>query len=380
MKFYFDSYESDFNVKSEVFYQINSANNLILGGGARYIKFKNNTFYNEDTTAFGDVIPEVNVNTKDNYYKASAFAQYILKLLKNKLILNTGARYDYFSGITNPNAFSPRFGVRYNIFPVTTISASTGIYYQAPDYLWISSDPANKNLEFIKAYHYIVGIEHLFAADLRVSVEGYYKDYDQYPVSLLVPTYVLISGGTENGPNLLFGPATSKGYGFSHGIDISIHKKLTGSGIYGMLNYSLTESRVTALVGGEKPGDFDYRHNITIIAGYQLANDWLVGLRFRYTTGRPYTPFDPVLSTFYGRAVADFNNFNGARFKDYNRLDLRVDKKWNLKGLSIVSYVELQNVFNVENVYQYFWNEYKNEQGTIYQWKFLPVGGISVQF
>ena len=289
-------------------------------------------------------------------------------------------RYDYFSGIANQNAVSPRFGVRYNIFPVTTISASTGLYNQAPDYLWVSSDPRNENLEYIKAYHYIVGIEHLFAADLRVSIEGYYKDYKNYPVSVLVPTYVLISGGTENGPNLLFGEATSQGYGFTRGIDISIHKKLTGSGFYGMLNYSILESKVTALVGGEKPGDFDYRHNITIIAGYQLANDWLIGLKFRYTTGRPYTPFDPVLSTYYGRAVADFDNFNGARYKDYNRLDLRVDKNWNFKGFSIVSYVELQNVFNVENVYQYFWNEYKNEQGTIYQWKFLPVGGFSIQF
>lgn len=81
-----------------------------------------------------------------------------------------------------------------------------------------------------------------------------------------------------------------------------------------------------------------------------------------------------------GRGVSDFNNFNGARYKDYNRLDLRVDKKWNFKGLSIVTYFELQNVFNTENVYQYFWNEYKNTQGTIYQWKFLPVGGFSVQF
>ena len=85
MKFYFDSYESDFKFKSEVFYQINSANNLILGGGARYIMFKNNTFFNSDTTAFGEVIPEIIVDTKDNYYKGSAFAQYTLKLLKNKL-------------------------------------------------------------------------------------------------------------------------------------------------------------------------------------------------------------------------------------------------------------------------------------------------------
>lgn len=380
MKFYYDSFESDFNTRAEVFYQINKSNNLIFGGGGRYIKFNYENYFNSDTTSFGYVIPEINVSNKDKFYKGSAFAQYTLKLLDNKLIMNAGGRFDYFSGINDKNAFSPRFGISYSILPTTTISASSGIYYQAPEYIWLMSDPLNKDLKFMKANHYVAGIQHLFSADLRLSVEGYYKDYDNYPVSVIAPTYVLISGGTENGPNILFGQAVSKGFGYTRGIDVSLHKKLTGSGFYGMLNYSLAESKITGLEGGQRPGSFDYRHNMTIIAGYQLANDWLVGLKFRYTTGRPYTPIDVNASTIAGREVANFSNFNGARYKDYNRLDLRVDKKWNFKKLSIVSYIELQNVFNTENVYQYFWNEYKNEQSTIYQWAFLPVGGFSIQF
>jgi hypothetical protein len=380
MKFYYKSTESDFNFKTEAFYQINSTNNIILGGGARYIKFKYENFFNSDTTSFGYVIPEVNVNRKDEFYKGSAFAQYTLKLFSNKVILNAGARYDYFSGIKNKNAISPRLGISYSILPTTTISASSGIYYQSPEYIWLMSDVRNKNLEFMKATHYVAGIEHLFTSDIRFSIEGYYKDYKNYPVSTLVPTYVLISGGTENGPNLLFGEAVSKGFGYSRGIDVSLHKKLTGNGFYGMLNYSLSESKVTGLEGGEKPGSFDYRHNLTVIAGYQIAEDWLVGLKFRYTTGRPYTPIDEQSSIAAGREVSNFSDFNGARFKDYNRLDLRVDKKWNFKNLTIVSYFELQNVFNTENVYSYFWNEYKNEKATIYQWAFLPVGGFSIQF
>ena len=380
MKFYYDSYESDFNLKSEVFYRLNRTNNIIIGGMARLVKFKNETFYIADTTAFGDPIPETNVNIKDDFYKASGFAQYTLKLFSGKVILNTGARVDYFSGINENIALSPRAGLSYNFFQATTLSVSSGIYRQSPDYLWVTADARNKNLKYIQAVHYIAGIEHLFTPELRFSIEAYYKSYSNYPVSLLVPTYVLISGGAENGPNLLFGQAVSEGKGFSRGIDVSLHKKLTGSGFYGMINYSLADSRVTGLKGGEKPGSFDYRHNITVIAGYQITDDWLVGVKFRYTTGRPYTPFDAAASTLLNRGVSDFGNFNGSRYKDYNRLDVRVDKKWNFKGLSIVSYIELQNVFNTENVYQYFWNEYKNEESTIYQWSFLPVGGFSIQF
>lgn len=380
LKFNYNSYESDFNFRSEVFYQLSKTNNIIFGGSARYIKIKYETFYNADTTAFGDPIPETNINVKDNYNKASGFAQYTLKMFKDKIILNAGARVDYFSGIKKNLAGSPRFGISYNFLPTTTISVSTGIYYQAPEYIWLTADKRNENLKFIQANHFVFGMEHLISPELRLSIEAYYKDYKNYPVSTVIPTYVLISSGTENGPNLLFGEAVSEGKGFTKGIDFSLHKKLTGNGFYGMINYSLAESKVTGLEGGEKPGSFDYRHNLTIIAGYQLANDWLVGLKFRYTTGRPFTPFDIAASTFAGRGVSDFNNFNDSRYKDYNRLDLRLDKKWNFKGLSIVSYIELQNVFNTENVYQYFWNEYKNTQGTIYQWKFLPVGGLSIQF
>jgi hypothetical protein len=377
--FDYNSYESDFNLKSEVFYQLNRSNNIIFGGGAKFIQFKNKLFYGADTSYFGNPLPELNMDIRKNFYKGSGFIQYTLKLLKDKVLFNAGLRYDYFSGINNKHSVSPRGGFTYRFSESTSFNFSTGIYSQAPEYLWVTSDPANVNLKFIRSYHYVAGIEQLFSEDLRLSVEAYYKNYTDYPVSVLIPTFALVNGGADNGPNFV-GAATSKGFGHVKGIDISIQKKLTGSGFYGMLNYSLSESRITALEGGEKPGSFDYRHNLTVIAGYQLPDDWLVGIKFRYTTGRPYTPFDIQASTVIGRGVYQTNKFNEARFKDYNRLDIRVDKKWNFKKWSIVSYVELQNVFNTTNVYQYFWNEYKNEVGTIYQWAFLPVGGISVQF
>ena len=377
--FDYNSYESDFKMRSEVFYQLNRSNNVIFGAGTRYIKFKNKLYYRADTSAFGDPLPALNLDARKNFFKGSGFIQYTLKLLKDKLFFNAGLRYDYFSGINNKHTISPRGGFTYRFTESTAFNFSTGMYTQAPEYLWVTSDPENVNLKFIKSYHYVAGIEHLFSEDFKFSAETYYKKYSDYPVSVLIPTFALVNGGADNGPNFV-GEATSKGSGHVEGIDVSLQKKLTGSGFYGMLSYSLSKSRITALEGGEKPGSFDYRHNLTIIAGYQLPDDWLVGLKFRYTTGRPYTPFDVQASAILGRGIYQADKFNEARFKDYNRLDIRVDKKWNFRKWSIVSYVELQNVFNTTNVYQYFWNEYKNEVGTIYQWAFLPVGGFSIQF
>jgi hypothetical protein len=379
LKFDYNSYESDFNFNSKIYYQINRSNNIIFGLGGHYIKFKNDLYVQAGYSPFGDTLPEQNVNIKSDFQKVFAFTQYTLKLFDDKLTMNAGLRFDYFSGINKNYTFNPRFGVSYQLSGVTSLNFSTGIYSQSPEYLWVTSDPRNKNLTYMKTYHYVAGIEHLFTEDIKFSVEAYYKKYTDYPVSVLVPTFVLVNGGTEYGPNFV-GEAVSKGYGFAKGIDFSLLKKLTGNGIYGMINYSLGDCRFTAIKGGEKPGSFDYRHNLTIIAGYQISNNWLIGIKYRYTSGRPYTPYDIQASTYYDRGIYDVNRFNDARYKDYNRLDIRVDKKWNYRKWSIVAYVELQNVFNTTNVYQYFWNEYRNEKGTIYQWAFLPVGGFSVQF
>ncbi|MCX7877973.1 MAG: TonB-dependent receptor, partial [Ignavibacteria bacterium] len=175
MLFYYNSYESQFSLKSELNYQLGKSNYLTTGISGRMIVFKNETFFRSDTTIFGEVIPEVNVNLREIYYKFSSFIQYRVKFLNNKVALNLGSRYDFFSGIKDKHVLSPRGGLSVSILPSTTLNLSTGIYFQSPAYLWISSDPENYNLRNIKAVHYVIGIDHLISSDLRLSVEAYYK-------------------------------------------------------------------------------------------------------------------------------------------------------------------------------------------------------------
>jgi hypothetical protein len=207
----------------------------------------------------------------------------------------------------------------------------------------------------------------------------YYKNYKDYPVWKDIPTYILIDGGADFGPNIV-GEAVSAGKGFVKGIDISFQKKLSRSGMYGMLNYSFIKSEFTALSGNAKPGAFDPGHQFTLIAGYQFKNGWLVGTKFKYTGGRPYTPIDEQASGIVNRAVFSTDDFNSRRYPYYMRVDLRVDKKFDFRSASLVAYLELQNLFDRQNIYSYYWNEDDKRLATIYQWAFFPVGGISVQF
>lgn len=366
-------------LNSDLNYQLSRKFILNTGIGAKYADINNELFLRGDTNAAGYVYDTINAKTNFTTYKLSGHVNLTTKLFDDRLNINTGARVDYFEYINLKTYFSPRAGISYKISPLTSLNTAWGIYFQSPEYIWLASNPRNDLLNSIRAEHYVAGIDHFFASDLKATVEVYYKKYKDYAVWKDIPTYILIDGGADFGPNIV-GEAVSAGKGFVRGFDISLQKKLSRFGLYGMLSYSYIHSEFTALEGNAKPGAFDPGHQFTLITGYQFRNGWLGGFKFKYTGGRPYTPIDEAASKRVNRAVYATDDFNSARYPYYMRVDIRVDKKFDFKGASLVGYLELQNLFNRENIYNYYWNEDDKELQTIYQWAFFPVGGISVQF
>ena len=41
-----------------------------------------------------------------------------------------------------------------------------------------------------------------------------------------------------------------------------------------------------------RPSAWDNQHIISLTGGVKLNNDWEIGVRFRYSGGPPYTPYD----------------------------------------------------------------------------------------
>lgn len=365
---------------SDLNYQLTRSFILNAGAGGKFASIFNIIFLKGDTNAAGYVYDTINTDNTIDTYKLFGHLNFTTKHFNDRLIINTGVRLDHFEYIRLKTYISPRAGVSVKLNPVTSLNFAWGIYFQSPEYIWLSSSPRNYLLNNIKSVHYIAGLEHFFAGDLKATFELYYKRYNDYPVWKDIPTYILIDGGTEFGPNIV-GEAVSAGKGYTKGFDISFQKKLSSNiGLYGMMNYSYINTGFTALAGNEKPGAFDAGHQFTLITGYQFRSGWLAGLKFKYTGGRPYTPINQDESEMVNRAVFATDDFNSARYPYYMRIDLRVDKKFNFKSSSIVAYIELQNLFDRQNIYAYYWNEDVNEFGTIYQWAFFPVGGVSVQF
>ena len=371
--------ESEVTLKSDLSKNISKYFSIDAGIGGKLVRSDNDLYSEQDTSATGFIIPEVNTNSLINSFKLSGYANLTTRLFDDRLTVNSGIRYDYFDYITNPGSVSPRIGMSYKITPVTSLNASAGIFHQNPAYIWLATEESNKDLDNIRAVHYIAGIDHLFSADIRATAEVYEKLYDNYAVSVDNPTYILVNGGAEYGPNYVTN-AVSKGTGTVRGFDLSLQKKLSGNGIYGILNYSYMDSKFKALEGGEVPGAFDQTHQLNLTIGYQVADDWLLGLKYKFATGKPYTPYDVAASTAAGRGVYEMELYNSERTPDYMRVDLRVDKRFSLSSFGLVAYIEFQNLLNKENVSEYYWDDDKNEVGKILHWGFFPVGGFSLQF
>ncbi|MFQ6082803.1 MAG: TonB-dependent receptor domain-containing protein [Candidatus Aminicenantia bacterium] len=308
--------------------------------------------------------------------KASAFLQYDHRF-GSKLKLNLGLNYNYFDYIKK-SSISPRFGLSYQLTDKDRIGLSYGIYYQSPAYIWLVAHPENSDLEFLQATHYVLSWNHLFRDDTKFTVEIYDKEYKNYPLDVDDPTNTLANFGGEFGS--FFGnKLVSQGKGYARGIELFFQKKLIKK-IYTLINYSYSDVKFKALDGIWRPGNYDYRHIFTCILGYKPSSKWEFSLKWRYTGGRPYTPFDEELSKQAGEGRLDINQINAKRFPAYHRLDLRVDRRFHFNKWNLVIYFDIENVYNRDNVYFYAWDKENSKIFPHYQWGFLPVGGFSIEF
>lgn len=376
-----NSKESETTLKAEYFLSPDIGTQLEFGAAWRFINFENDILRDTDTTLYIDpvtgdryVLPALAINDNNGTGKAFAFAQ-VTHTFFGKLKFNAGLRYDYFAFIKNKNYISPRVSAVYSFTGKFNMSFAYGIFYQSPSYVWLIANPANRDLNDIRADHYIAGAEYLLSSDFRISLEAYYKKYSDYPVSSLRPYVILANSGGDFEQQEDFGlePLTSVGTGYSRGIELFMQKALTEY-FYGTLNLSVYESKYKALDGIERTSNFDNRYLFTITGGYKFGDGWQAGSKFRFAGGRPYTPINPADGTML------VSEYNTARLPDYSRLDFRLDKNWNFSKWTLITYIDIQNILNKKNITSIEWNKYtkmieENESNGI-----LPSIGINVMF
>lgn len=379
------SVEQITNLKFDANYIISQNSTLTLGGFIKRNMFdhniKNIPPEPDEVDKYGQLPESWDINYSYNpVYKYGGYINLKFTLL-NLININAGGRVNHFE-LIDETSFSPRFTLLIDLTNKLSFHTGYGIYYQNPEFIWISSHESNKhNLKDIRCDHYIAGLTYLVTPSLKLTLEGYLKRYFDYPVSS-EEGYKMISManlGADYEASLETRKLISSGTGRAKGIDFMLQQKMTES-FYGLFSYSYSMTQHKALDGIYRPGAFDNRNVMNFIFGYQLNKENEFSIKFRYAGGRPYTPFDKNKSIETGNGILDLTSINSERYDDYQRLDLRYDKREFYNWGTIIWYVSVENILNKKNVLVHRWDGDEHKTDYKYQTGLFFIGGFSLEF
>lgn len=398
-------YESEeIENKSRVEYNFRS-NNIKFNVGVN-LEDATYTNYTNRKITFGDIITDKQVDSDLHFIKYGAFAQVSKTYLVDRLVTSFGVRSDgnsFTDNTTTPN-LSPRLSMAYNLNGKSSINANLGRYYQLPSYTILgfenNGNYLNKNAEYIQCDHAVLGLEYNPSNYSKITIESFYKYYDNYPFSDSVGISLANLGGdfgvigNEN--------ISSISKGRSYGMEFLAQQKLSSS-IYGIMSFTYYKSEFEDKNQQYTPSAWDNRYILNVTAGKKFKNNIEIGVKFRYSGGAPYTPLDLATSSIKGvwdvnqQGVLNFDLLNTQRLKNIHGLDIRIDKKWFFKKWSLNAYLDVENLYNykiqlpseigidsdlaeqpiyeAQNDNQYSLYEIVNESGTI-----LPTIGLLIEF
>ncbi len=371
-----NSYELESSLRADLVLQLDRKTEINIGTQGRVARINSDLFLRSFETNFGDELSLDRIISTTGY-KGAVYAQ--LSRRFGDLNITGGIRMDYFNLIDTPTAFSPRMSTTYSVSEKTDLNTAIGRYYQAPSYIWLAANPVNRNLQYIGVDQFLLGIEHLLREDTKISLEGYYKNYFDYPASLSRQFLVMANtgagfGGVEEGfASFGIDPLVSEGSGRAYGVEIFLQKKLSELPFYGTTSISYNNAEYTALDGESRPGAFDQRWILNLGGGYIFNEKWEFSTRFRFATGRPYTPFDSF-------GTQDPSQYNSVRIPANHSLDLRIDRRWSFNTWFLITYIDIQNIYNRPFVDVPRFNRRTGEIEQSGSIGILPSIGISAEF
>jgi hypothetical protein len=331
-----------------------------FGAGGEYAKFSGDI---SQQVFFNNQLIQIRNQTAYDMFKWSLFGQLTRSLARDRLSLSLGVRADannYSASMSNLlEQISPRFSASYQLRENLFLSGNVGRYFQLPSYITLGfRDPegvlVNKNndLKYIAVDHFVSGIEWMPSRLSKITLEGFYKLYDKYPFSVR-DSVALGSKAADFG---VFGDEEVLSIGIGRAYGTELYYRAENVKKFNLiLSYTFVRSEFQDKQGSYVPSKWDNRHILIFTALRPLPRNWEVGLKWRYSGGAPYTPFDLEYSSIrdawdaQNAPYLDYSRFHKDRLRNFHQLDLRIDKQFFLKKWSVMAYLDIQNIYNFES-------------------------------
>jgi outer membrane receptor for ferrienterochelin and colicin len=330
---------------------------LLVGAGLKYAYYTNDTYRN---LFYNNTVNELTYHSNLDLFGYQAFAQASDEYLNDRLKLSLGISFtgnSYNNNMENPlNQFSPRLSASFSLAPEWDINANVGRYTMQPSYTTLGYRNAsgvyanmNENLRYTVSNQAILGFEYRPAEKMRLSLEGFYKYYDRYPLSV-ADGLSIASKGTDYG-EIGDEEIVSTGKGRAYGVEL-LYKIMEWNNLNITSTFTYFRSEFTDAGGTYHPSSWDTKSLFNLIAGYKLKRNWNLAMRWRYVGGAPYTPINQNVSSLKAawdvtnQPYPDYADFNSLRLKSSHQLDIRIDKEYFFRKWALNLYTDIQNVYN----------------------------------
>ncbi len=335
------------------------------GAVAQYVKYNNNSYLRlkpEVRDSAGNIVQAAissRFQTAIDFMRFGLFGQLNRSFLNERLGVSVGLRTDGNTFTDNGTdllrTLSPRASISYAVAPKWKLNASAGRYFKMPLYTVLgyrdgTGNLVNQNQPYIQSDHLVAGVEWVPSRVLRFTMEGFYKKYEDYPVS----AFNGISLANQGGGFGILGneEVLAIGTGEAYGLELFAQQKLNKN-LYFSGSYTLFWSKFSNKNGDLVASAWDNRHLLSGVAGYKFGRNWELGVKYRFQGGVPYTPLDLDASrrsyASIGTGVLDNTRLNSLRLGSFNQMDIRIDKKWNFKRVTLDVFIDVQNLLNTVN-------------------------------
>jgi hypothetical protein len=291
--------------------------------------------------------------------------------LMNDVILNGGIRYSTVpnSSLSQQTLVQPRLSIKLlNEKKNIALALSWGQYgsFKNPVFNEQLADVTPE-----KATHYNISLENKIDSFWRAKADLFLKSYSDR-VTSLYDTNTGVLTGYDNST-----------IGESKGFEFFVERK-NATDWNTVISYSLSYARYKESGSSWIYSDHDQRHTLNWMGDIHLGSEWKIVGNWTLSTGKPYTN---VLSASYdsGRSgyIPTKESTNSSRLPDYNNLTLSIEYShplWPFNHFMGSTYIGVQNAFNNNNIYGYYWSEDYSSKSEIKMLPILPFIGMKVIF
>lgn len=274
--------------------------------------------------------------------------------------INTGVHGQYFT-LNGSLAIEPRASVRWTMNDKHAVQVAAGMHSQMlPAYVYythVAGDSLhrlhNKDVDFMKSIHSVIGYDVNVGKGARIKVEAYYQYLYNVPVEKKSSSFSVLnqgSGFSRFFPDTLVNEGTGRNYGLEFTLEKFFSKQF-----FFMFTASVFDAKYTGSDGIERNTDFNTGYAANALGAYEFKlsekQTLQVGTKITMAGKRWYTPIDTALSNAENEEFLVDSLRNTLQFSTaYFRLDARVVWKFNAKKVTHEIGIDLINITNQKNI------------------------------